>query len=143
MAIVAAVTAIASLGYSVHSGERSASKQREAGRVGTASQKISDRQALRQRQRETRIRQSQMMQSASNSGIGTSSGAIGAVGSLDTQYAALRASQTGQQFAAESMSQLNNSAAQSQFKSQIAGQVSGLAFNALTQTKGFQNLFAQ
>lgn len=143
MGYVAAVVAVVGLAYGVDQQEKSASKQRESGRVQRASQKSSDRQALRQRERELRIRQAQLAQAASSTGTGVSSGAIGAASSLNTQYSALQGSLLGQQNAMEAVGQLNDSAAKSQFKSQVGFQVSALASSAFTQSNAFQNIFAQ
>lgn len=143
MGYVAAVVAIVGAAYGVDQQEKAASKQRESGRVQRASQKASDRQALRQRERETRIRQAQLAQAARSSGVGTSSGAIGAANSLSTQYAALQGSLLGQQNSMEAVGQLNDQAAKAQLKSQIGFQVSALATSSFTQSGAFQNIFAQ
>lgn len=142
MAEVAAVAAVGSLGASVYYQEKSASAQRESNRVGNAAQKAADRNALRQRQRETRIRQAQIMQSAQNTGTAGSSGAMGAFGALQTMYAANVAQQQGQAVAMDAMSALNQQAATYSRRAGYADQISNLAFQALGQTPEFKNLFA-
>lgn len=143
MAVTAAVAAVGSLGASIHYQEKAASAQRNANRVSNATQKAADRTALRQRQRETRIRQSQILQSAQNTGTAGSSGAIGAFGALQTMYAANVAQQQGQAVAMDAISSFNQQAASAQNRASYANQISNLSFQALTQTSGFQNLFTQ
>lgn len=143
MAVVAAVTAVVALGANVHYQEKSASAQRESNRRQLAAQKSVDRTALRQRQRETRIRQEQMMQAAANTGTTGSSGAVGAFGSLSTMYAANVAQQSGQVLAMEGISASNQQAASYARNAGYAQQVGSLSSNALVNTKGFQNLFMQ
>lgn len=143
MAVVAAVTAVVALGASVHYQEKSASAQRESNRQKLASQKSLDRSALRQRQRETRIRQEQILQAAANTGTSGSSGAVGAFGALSTMYAANVSQQSGQVLAMEGISDSNQRAASYAKNAGYAQQVGSLATTALVNTKGFQNLFAQ
>lgn len=143
MAVTAAVAAVGSLGASIHYQEKAASAQRNANRVANASQKAADRTALRQRQRETRIRQAQIMQSAQNTGIAGSSGAMGAFGALQTMYSANVAQQQGQAVAMDAISSLNQKAASYTNKANYASQISNLSMQALGQTQGFKNLFAQ
>lgn len=143
MAVTAAVAAVGSLAASVHYQEKSASAQREANRVSNAAQKSADRNALRQRQRETRIRQSQILQSAQNTGTAGSSGAIGAFGALQTMYSANVAQQAGAQMAMEGVSSNMQQAANYDRTANYLGQVSNLAFTVLPQTQGFKNLFQQ
>lgn len=143
MAVVAAVAAIGALGANVYYQEKSASAQRESNRQQVAAQKSTDRSALRQRQRETRIRQAQIMQAASNTGTAGSSGAVGAFGSLETMYSANVAQQTGQTMAMEGISASNQKAATYQRNAAYAQQIGSMATNTLVNTKGFKNLFAQ
>lgn len=143
MAVTAAVAAVGSLAASVHYQEKSASAQREANRVSNAAQKGADRNALRQRQRETRIRQAQIAQAAQNTGTAGSSGAIGAFGALQTMYSANVAQQAGTQMAMEGVSNNMQQAASYDRTANYLGQVSGLAMTVLPQTQGFKNLFQQ
>lgn len=108
--VAASLTGVLFAG-SISLAEKSAKAQREAGRVQAASQKLADRAALRQRMRETRMRQAQIEQAANNVGSGTSSGAMGAFGALSTMYAANVAQQKSQAVAADAMTALGNKAA--------------------------------
>lgn len=143
MAVTAAVAAVGSLAASVHYQEKGASAQREANRVSNAAQKSADRSALRQRQRETRIRQAQIVQAAQNTGTAGSSGAVGAFGALQTMYSANVAQQAGTQMAMEGVSANMQQAANYERTANYLGQVANMSFSVLTQTQGFKNLFQQ
>lgn len=113
MAVTAALTGIlvTTTAATIDSQNKARRVQKEANAVGTASQLTADRNALKQKQREQRIRAAQIQQSASNTGVSASSGEIGALGGLQTMYSGLVSQVQGQQNAANAMTDLNNTAA--------------------------------
>lgn len=111
MAVTAAVVAVAGTGYSIVQGNKAAATQRESNRVANATQKIQDRNLLKQKQREQAIRAAQIRQAASSTGVAESTGEIGALGGLSTIYSGMVAQMQGQQAAADGMTALNNKSA--------------------------------
>lgn len=108
MAVTAAITTVVATGASVYSQNKARQAEKESNAVGTASQKVADRNALKQKQREQLIRSAQVQQAASNTGVTGSSGEFGAFGALQTMYSGLVSQIQGQQKAADAMTALNN-----------------------------------
>lgn len=108
MAVTAAIVLVASTAASIDSQNKARKAEKESNAVGTAAQKTADRNALKQKQREQRIRAAQIQQSASNTGVSGGSAEFGALGGLQTMYSGLVAQMQGQQNAADAMTALNN-----------------------------------
>lgn len=126
MAITGGIIAVATVGSAVE--ERKAGKaQREANAVSNASQKVQDRNTLKQKQRELAIRNAQIQQSASNTGVSMSSGELGALGGLQTMYSGMLAQLQGQQKTADAITALNNKRAGALSRANTFQAINGLA----------------
>lgn len=118
---------VGSTAASINQANKAEAAQRESRAVSTATQKIQDRNMLKQKQRELMIRSAQIKQAATSSGVSASSGEIGALGGLQTMYSGLMAQITGQQKAADAITNLNDKAAAYQQRSRNYAAVSNLA----------------
>lgn len=126
MAVTGAIIAVATVASVVE--ERKAGEtQKESNAVSTASQKIQDRNALKQKQREQTIRAAQIKQAASSTGVSMSSGEIGALGGLQTMYSGMVAQMKGQEKAADAITALNNKRAGALSRSNTYQAVNSLA----------------
>jgi len=101
-------TSVGSTVGSIDAQNKARRAEKEANAVATAAQKTQDRNMLKQKQREQRIRAAQIQQSAANTGVTGSSGEFGALGSLQTMYSGLIAQVQGQQNASDAITALNN-----------------------------------
>lgn len=100
--IAAAVATVAGVGASIVAGnqQRAAARhaqdlQNQAAGLQRAQQAQEQAQQAREQFRQDRVRRARILQSAENSGAEYGSGEIGAVGSLQTQYAVNQGNLTG------------------------------------------------
>ncbi len=122
VAVIGLLSANASQNKQASMASDAAAHQREAQneqRSAIASQQASDRRA---QVREERVRRAKIMQGAENSGTAGSSGEIGALGSISTQFFSNIGTSLGGQRVASNISSQQQTAADMNFNAQIAGQ---------------------
>lgn len=123
---IAAVTlgAVAAGAYEQSRLAKSAAKDRkEAGRVAQAEQAAQLNQSRRAQIREERVRRAQVLQSAQNTGVSSSSGELGATSALGSLIGGNLAGMQRQQNSAGAIGALQQSAADSDLKSAQVGAV--------------------
>lgn len=102
----------------------------------------------RQQIRDARIRRARVMQAASNTGTSDSSGELGAINALSTQFAANIATNLGKIQTAENVSLFSQQAADAaadQFSAQSRGQLSNSIFSIVnnpTIAGGIESIFS-
>jgi hypothetical protein len=135
LAVVAVVAAVASTTTAIVSGnqQRAAARhsndlQQQAASEQRASNAQQAAQAARDQYRQDRIKRARIMQSSENTGVEYSSGELGALGSLQTQYATNQGDIQGQYDRGVRIGNDINEANQTMFDaSQKAGQMQGLS----------------
>lgn len=154
--VISAIAAVAGTTASVVQGNaaradarHSADLQKQAQQQVVAQNAQQAAEAQRQQVRDARVQQARVMQGASNSGADLSSGELGAVGALSTNLSNNQEQSLGAQQRSETISNLNQGAADSAFESrqgsQIAseygsfGQLGGSIFGATTKIPSVAN----
>lgn len=98
-------------------------------------------QQSRKEARQDRIRRAKILQGAENTGTTSSSGAVGAISSINTQGAATAGFNEGQRQLAKNASGFLQDAADSETKAQTAGAVGSFGASIFAQTGGFATIF--
>lgn len=126
---LAVVSAAVSIGSTVvqHRAAKDASRaRRKANAIASARESVRNRFNRRRAAKETRLRQSQILQAAETQGVAGSSGEIGAIGSLQRSLAQATAFQTGETLAAEGISEQNQVGADARSRASRAAGVANL-----------------
>lgn len=131
--IVAAVGTAAS----VDSSKRAARRQKEAQEIQQSQQIAEQREQQRRQSREQRIRRARVLQAAENTGVATSSGAIGATAGLSTALASNIAFGQGQTRSAELIGNQLSQAADARQNAQTAGAVASFAGTVFNSAGGW------
>lgn len=153
---VAAVVAVIGTGYSITEQEKAKDKQKDAvqeQRKARNEQKAqNEAQAAQERRkqlREERIRRAKILSTSQAAGVTGSSGEIGALGGLSTQFATNLGSNLGALNSASNISLFSQNAAnyssaadQNNANAQMAGQVSSLAFQVAPVLSKAGSLFS-
>lgn len=138
-------TAVVGTAVSYDQNKRSMAAQEESQEISSAQQKSEAIRARRQSARQARVRRAQIEQAAANTGTGGSSGELGAVSAIASQQAGVASYFAGSEVAASAISAQNQRAADSAFRSQLAGQVANLAYGVAqdpNQQKFIKNIFS-
>lgn len=120
-------TAVIGTAVSYDQNKKAQAAQEEAKEISSAQQKAEAIRARRQSARQARVRRAQIEQAAANTGTGGSSGELGAVSAIASQQAGVASYLTGSEVAASAISAQNQRAADSNFRSQLSGQVASLS----------------
>lgn len=130
--------------------KRAADDQRKGNAVQSAQQGQQAAQERRQQIREERIKRASILNSSENSGASGSSGEMGATGGMATQLGANLGANgssilAGQQITGFAQSSANNmqSAASSQGRAQMFGQVAGIGSSMFGSAGGWQTIFGK
>lgn len=117
--------------------QRSAAKKEDEARdVARAEQEAQRISQTRQQIREERVRRAQILQQSENTGVGSSSGALGSVGALQTTVGSNLASATRQTNSADAITGLQQDAADFRSKAAQIGAIGSLAGKAVTAGAG-------
>lgn len=137
VAIGAAIAATSVVtGVMQYSAAKKADRARkEANAISSAQAKNDNIAAQRKAFREARLRRAQIMQSSENTGTAASSGQLGAVGVVGTNYGSNVATASGQTRSIVGINAANQRAADYEFKGAQAGAFGNIFSSALT---GFQ-----
>lgn len=133
VAIAALVVTAASAYQQSRQASAAAKDRKEAGRVSQAEQAAQQNQSRRQQVREERVRRAAIVQNSQNTGVGQSSGEIGATSALGSLIGGNLAGMQRQQNSAGAIGGLQQSAANADLsgaKWGAIGQVSGSIFGA-------------
>lgn len=122
----------------------SADLQRQARAQQQAQNAQQQAEARRAQVREERVRRARIIQSAENSGVSESSGALGAQGALSTNLSSNLGQQAGAALSGEKQSNLLQGAADFNYSSQdkmaksnLYGRVGQMGFNIFQKSIGF------
>lgn len=135
-AIAALVVSLYSANEQRKASNEAAKDQKEANKVKTATQRAADIAAMRQKAREERVRRARIQQAAENTGVGGSSGEVGALSAIQTNLASANAFQAGTAAAAGSVTRRLNSAAGHEQDAAKWGQIQGIANTVFGATGG-------
>lgn len=97
-----------------------AAERKEASAVQTATQRLQDRENRRQAIREERVKRARLLQSSENTGVGGSSGALGAAGALNTSLGQAVAFGRGQESGAMGIGAANQRAIDADTRGRMA-----------------------
>lgn len=106
-ALVSVVGGIAS----ANAASQAAGAQKEARAIGAAQTQVQQKESLRQKVREQRIRKAQILAASENAGTNASSGQIGAIGALSTNLAGMLGLSLGESRANDGINKQNQKAA--------------------------------
>lgn len=110
--------------------------QEQANMIARKEEQARLNETRRQQVREERIRRATIAQQSANTGVGASSGEIGALSSLGTQIAGNQASLTRQTMTADSISALNQSAQSNMDRANESMQKAGLYDSIFSASSG-------
>ena len=111
--------------------KKAAAAQRESRAVETSGQQIENNLARRKAAREERVRRSRIIAASANEGTAGSSGEVGAISALGTNFGSAVSEQTSQVRAAEGISAANQRAADAQQKFDFIGSFGNLVQEGL------------
>lgn len=141
VAIVAAVVSTVSAINQNRQAKKAAAAQEEASDIQGNQNKNQEAEARRQLVRKQRIQQAQIEQSAINTGVNYSSGELGSLASLSTNAGNALASMSGQNLAAQGISNANQATLNAQSSAQTWGTVGSVSNSIFSLTAG--SLFGQ
>lgn len=117
-----------------------AAAQRESNAIQGAQQENIGAESRRQKIREQRIRRAQIIAASENSGTGSSSGQVGAVGALSTNLSGLLGSSLGESKANAAVNRSNQRAADFTSSANSIGAWTNTINSGIS---GFQSIFDQ
>lgn len=138
LAAASAVTGLATANAQADAAKEAAEARKESQEIQTATGQIENRENRRQAVRDERIRRAKILQGAETSGVGSSSGAIGAASGLNTSLGNAVAFQRTGERAAQGIGQANQRAIDADTRGQIAG-ARGAFFQSIIG--GFGSIF--
>ncbi len=137
--IVAGISAAVGVAGAVVQGVaagQAAAASKEANAINRAQNQIEGRDSRRQAVREQRVRAAQIAAAAENTGVSNSSGAVGAIGALNTNLAGAFGQSFGKAQSNASINTQNQRAADAQSFGNMAGAFAGAIQSGLG---GFNN----
>lgn len=137
---ISAVVGIAGAMASADAAKQSTTAQKEAKDIQVAQGKVQTLESRRQKLREERIRRARIIATSENTGTGSSSGAIGSVGALQTNLSGMVASASGESKANNGISRQNQIAADAD---QNARTISGFTGAIQGGLSSFKTIFDQ
>lgn len=124
----AALAVAAGSAYSqAQAAKESASERKKAGRVTQAENAASSAENRRQQIREERVRRATILQSSENTGVTASSGQLGAMSALGAQVGNNISNINRQESSANTITNLNQSAANADYRGSQAAQIGSFA----------------
>lgn len=141
MSVASAIIAVVGIGVSAKGQSDARKAQKEGQAVQSASQINQDAAAKRRAAREERIRRAQILQASENTGAGGSSKEVGAISNLAQQSAANLSTVSGQQLAAQGISQANQNVADARTLSSFGQALTNVGKQGFEASGGFDNLF--
>lgn len=132
-AIAAVVVTAASAYMQGRQAKKAAAERKEAGKVSAAEQAAQAAQGRRAQVREERVRRASILQSSQNTGVGQSSGELGATSALGSLISGNLAGMQRQQRSSSAIGELSQSAANYDLRGaqwQAVGQIAGSVFSA-------------
>lgn len=133
-AVIGAVGTVATISAS----NKAAKAQKEARNIQSAQQKNESAASRRQAIREDRIRRARILAASENTGTGASSGAMGAIGALDTNLSGLLGASLGESKANSAISGQLQIGADFEQQANNIGALTGMFQSGLS---GFQSGF--
>lgn len=140
--LIGAAVAAASVATGVmqmNQAKKANAAREKANQVTNANQKNEQRASTRRAFRENRIRRAMILQQAENTGTSASSGALGALGVTNTNFGTAVADSSRQTTAITGINNLNQQAANYDYKAARIGAFGSMFSNALG---GFQKAYS-
>lgn len=141
MAAVTTIVAAAALAVAAGSAytqaqeaKSAASDRKKAGKIQQAENQASSNESRRQQIREERVRRASILQSSQNTGVSASSGQLGSISALGSQVGGNVSNISRQETSAGAITNLNQSAANADFRGNQAAQIGSFAGTVFSLT---------
>lgn len=141
IAVVAAVTAVVSTGYSIYAGERANSQAKKAQKAEVARNNLASARERRDAIKAARAAQANAAQSAETQGVSMSSAALGGQGSIASQLSGNLSFLDQYKFFSDQASAALGSAATFRARAQTADSIAAIGATVYNNSDRIQNFF--